>query len=341
MQAFQNQTFLISRTDAIGDVVLTLPMCDWLKKNIPGAKVLFLGRTYTKPVIASCAAVDKFLNWDDLQKLSETEQVAQLKQENIDVIVHVFPNKEVAWLARNANIPVRIGTRNRWFHWLTCNKLVALSRKNSLLHESQLNLELLRPVGLQNLPGLTELPQYLKLEPTLELPETAKNFFKIDVPHIIFHPKSKGHGREWPLANYAQLAKELTARGMQVFVSGSEAEHNLLKPWLAENQTSITDITGRLSLPEFIAFIKHCDGMVCSGTGPLHLAAGLGIHALGIFPPIRPIHPGRWAPVGPKAEYLVEEKDCSACKGNPAKCVCIMEVPVAAVLERVEAWFEK
>jgi ADP-heptose:LPS heptosyltransferase len=316
-------------------------MAGWLKKNVPGAKVIFLGRTYTKPVVESCAAVDKFLNWDELQKLPQAEQIAQLKQENIDVVIHVFPNQEVAWLAKNANISTRIGTRNRWFHWLTCNKLVALSRRNSPLHESQLNLELLRPVGLQNLPTLAELPQYLKLEPVKELPAFARSFFRKDVPHIIFHPKSKGHGREWPLTNYAQLAKELAARGMQVFVSGSEAEHNLLKPWLTENEAYITDITGKLSLPEFIAFISLCDGMVCSGTGPLHLAAGLGIHALGIFPPIKPIHPGRWAPVGAKAEFLVEEKNCSACKEEPTKCVCIMEVPVAAVLGRVEAWFKK
>jgi hypothetical protein len=38
------KTFLVSRTDAIGDVVLTLPLCGWIKEACPGARVIFLGR---------------------------------------------------------------------------------------------------------------------------------------------------------------------------------------------------------------------------------------------------------------------------------------------------------
>ena len=41
---------IISRTDSIGDVMLTLPMCVWLKKNIPGVELIYLGKNYTKPV---------------------------------------------------------------------------------------------------------------------------------------------------------------------------------------------------------------------------------------------------------------------------------------------------
>lgn len=44
--------------------------------------------------------------------------------------------------------------------------------------------------------------------------------------------------------------------------------------------------------------------MVASGTGPLHLAAALGINAIGLFPTIRPIHPGRWQPIGMKAHFF-------------------------------------
>ena len=46
-----NQTIAISRTDSIGDVVLTLPVCVWLKKKFPDIKIIFFGSTYTKPVI--------------------------------------------------------------------------------------------------------------------------------------------------------------------------------------------------------------------------------------------------------------------------------------------------
>jgi heptosyltransferase-3 len=60
MQNIGNTTIkhvLISRVDAIGDVVLTLPMAAYIKELLPNASVSFLGRTYTKPVINTCTAV--------------------------------------------------------------------------------------------------------------------------------------------------------------------------------------------------------------------------------------------------------------------------------------------
>ena len=332
------KTFLISRTDAIGDVVLTLPMAGWLKQHLPGVRVLFLGRTYTAPVVACCRHVDAFLNWDDISKLAAAEQVRFFREQNIDTIIHVFPHRAIANLARQARISRRIGTRNRWFHLFTATQLVALSRRHSPLHESQLNLTLLKPLGLTHLPPLATLSTYLDLMQVLPLPEVWRAYLRPDKPKIILHPKSKGSAREWGLPHFAQLARQLHAHGWQVIITGSEPERVLLQAWLRENQTFITDLTGKLSLPEFISLIKACDGLVGASTGPLHLAAGVGVHALGLYPPIKPLHPGRWAPIGQKAEYLVLDKDCGTCRNKPAACVCMNQLPVAAVTARVLRW---
>lgn len=332
------KTYLISRTDAIGDVVLTLPLAGWLKQYIPGARVLFLGRTYTAPVVSCCRHVDAFLNWDDISKLTTEEQVRFFREQNVDTIIHVFPHKTIANVARKARIPQQIGTRNRWFHWLTVTHLVAVSRRHSLLHESQLNLALLRPLGLARIPLIKEVATYLDLSQTKALPSLYQSWLKPGAPHIILHPKSRGHGREWSLAHYGDLAKQLHQQGWQVFVSGAQHEHDLLQEWLMQHAPWVTDITGKLTLPEFISFMRTCNGLVGSGTGPLHIAAALGIHALGIFPPIKPLHPGRWAPIGEKAEYLVLDKECAACRNKPAACVCINQLTVAVVVDRVLRW---
>ena len=51
---------ILSRTDNIGDVVLALPMAGMIKKHYPDCKVIFLGRTYTKPIIDACENIDEF-----------------------------------------------------------------------------------------------------------------------------------------------------------------------------------------------------------------------------------------------------------------------------------------
>ncbi|RTQ53242.1 lipopolysaccharide heptosyltransferase family protein [Hymenobacter gummosus] len=336
------KTFLISRTDAIGDLVLTLPVCGWLKQQYPGCRVVLLGRDYTRAVAAACPAVDDFISDDDLQKLPEAAQLSALRAVGADAVVHVFPSRRLASLCRRAGIPLRIGTRNRWFHWLSCNRLVALSRRHSPLHEAQLNMDLLRPLGLTQLPPLAELAPLGRLQAAEPLAEPHAALLQRQHPgqlNVILHPRSRGHGREWGLAHFGQLARGLHQRGHRVFVSGTQAEGDTMREWLQQHQGVLIDLTGQLSLPQFLAFIAAADGLVASGTGPLHLAAALGRHALGLFPPMRPIHPGRWAPLGPHAEYLVFDKpDCQDCRQQPAACTCIKAIGAAEALARVDAW---
>lgn len=337
------KTFLISRTDAIGDVVLTLPVAGWLKQAFPGCRVVLLGRTYTQAVADACPWVDAFLNFDKLLALSVAGQVQQFQQVQADAVLHVFPNKAIARLARLANIPMRVGTRNRWFHWLTCTRLVALSRRNSALHEAQLNLHLLKPLGyLPDLP-LSRVGEWIRLQPQVALPEAIQESLRARRPgqlNVVLHPRSRGSAREWGLHHFGELARLLHAAGHRVWVTGTSAEGVELTDWLQEHRSYLAaDLTGQLSLPQFIAFIAAADGLVAGSTGPLHLAAALGRHALGLYPPIRPMHPGRWAPLGPHADYLVlDHPNCIDCRNQPASCTCIKALLPIQILDRVASW---
>ena len=232
-----SQTFLVSRTDAIGDVVLTLPVCAQLKRMFPGCRVVFIGRTYTGPVVAACPWVDAFLNFDELQQLAEADQLAELRRYSAKAILHVFPNRVLARLARLARIPQRIGTRNRWFHWLTCNALVALSRQKSPLHEAQLNLQLLQPLGKSRLIPLPVLSEKAGLRPTEALAPERLLLLLARRPgqlNVILHPRSRGSAREWGLAHFGELARLLHSVGHRVFVTGTAAEGEELADWLQD-----------------------------------------------------------------------------------------------------------
>ncbi|AHJ99225.1 glycosyltransferase family 9 protein [Hymenobacter swuensis] len=337
-------TFLISRTDAIGDVVLTLPVAGRLKQLFPGCRVILLGRTYTQAVAAACPWIDDFLNVDELQQLPQAAQIAALRNTEATTILHIFPNKVLARLARQAGIKVRIGTRSRWFHWVTCNHLVALSRRHSPLHEAQLNLELLRPLTAETSVLLqAEVARLVQLQPVESVQSDLQELLNQRQPdqlNVILHPRSRGSAREWGLVHFGTLAQLLHQAGHRVFITGTAAEAEELQEWLVEYQPYLTaNLTGRLSLPQLIAFIGAADGLVAGSTGPLHLAAALGRHALGLYPPIRPMHPGRWAPLGPHAEYLVFDRpDCQDCRAQPAACTCIKALEPLQVLASIGQW---
>lgn len=91
---------IISRTDSIGDVCLTLPLAGILKEKFKGVRITFLGMTYTKPVIECCPHVDEIVLWSDVSEKSEQEKLVFFKSLNADVFIHVFPKKEIARLVK-------------------------------------------------------------------------------------------------------------------------------------------------------------------------------------------------------------------------------------------------
>ncbi len=326
------QRIIISRTDSIGDVILTLPMCAWLKSQFPSCTLIFLGKTYTKPVVDCYSALDEFVDWQEIESLPSASKVARLAELNADAIVHVFPVKEIASLSKKAKIPMRIGTSHRGFHLLTCNHRVNFTRKHSNLHEAQLNFELLRPFGLTDIPSLKLLMEYGSLfKPVpVDLPQEINALLVGSSKTVILHPKSQGSALEWPLERYMELASFLANEGTRVLFTGTQHEGDQFRALIPSHER-IVDLTGKLSLSEFIVLISKVDALVACSTGPLHIAGVCGTHAVGLYSPRKPIHPGRWQPIGKHIDILVHDEDCPQCKKGK-KCLCVQQISVEQLL---------
>ena len=316
---------IVSRTDRIGDVVLTLPLCALLRSQL-GAQVVALGRGYTRPLLAASPHVDEVLDWDAVSERDATVQRDFLRTARADAIVHVFPRPDIARSALAARIPQRIGTSHRWYHWLTCNALEHFSRKRSALHEAQLNVRLARRLLGPSTPSLAELMPLTMIAPRVPLPASVAGRLREDRFRLVLHPGSSGSAREWPLERWMTLAESLDPARVQLLVTGSAAEGVALRERMAALPVDVVDLTGQLDLAELIALLARVHGLIAASTGPLHLAAATGIHALGLFAATPPIHPGRWAPLGPRAEVLV------------APGADVSAITAAQVQERVEAW---
>lgn len=324
---------LISRTDSIGDVMLTLPLCVWLNQQYPNAHLVFLGRTYTKPVVASFAPIHEFKDWSVLESKSDEELKVEFQKWEIDTVVHVFPNKRIATISKLAGIPRRIGTSHRLFHWFSCNERISFTRKKSPLHEAQLNFHLLKTLGCSQIPSLKVLEEMTSNFQVkhVELPEEIASF--CTQPYVILHPKSQGSALEWPINKYIELASKLITNGYKVVFTGTEKEGDLFREILPTHPNCI-DSTGKLSLPQLIELIFQAKALVACSTGPLHIAGFCGIRTVGLYSPRIPIHPGRWSALGKNVQVLVNDHACPTCASGK-RCYCIQEIPVAAVLNLI------
>ena len=330
------ERILICRTDNIGDVTLTLPLAGYLKARFPQVRIDLLCRAYAAPAMRHCRHFERVVAVEDAGELSEF-----FAHGAYDTVIFAFPDRRLARAAKRARVPRRVGTSHRLYHWFTCNRLAHFSRVKSHLHEAQLNFALLRPLGIAHVPALADIPALYGLEtPPLAQRATVAALFKPGRRHIILHPKSNGSGREWPLAHFTALARELALEpDIHLFVTGSAAEGTLVAQQAPEllAQPNVQDLCGKLDLDGLLALIGACDGLVASSTGPLHLSAALGRPTLGLFPPIRPLDPGRWGPLGVRAEVLCAERPCAGC-ADTATCTCMQNISPQDVAARLRAW---
>lgn len=279
----------IVRTDSIGDVVVTLPMCGYIKEHSPNTRIVFVGKSYTADVIAACPFVDEFINFDDRMNV----------RLDVEAAVFAFPDKEAMKWVKSQGVRVRVATAKRKQSWLYATERVWFSRKNSEFHESQLNFNLLRPFGLLQLPTFSEIQRWHVLKPQVVSPIALESGKRA----VIFHMLSKGSALNWSLASFEALAQRLSPEEYSIYLTGTAAEGERIREVFG-SYTHVHDITGQLSLSQLIAFIASCESLVAASTGPLHLASALGIRAVGLFSSRRPMHPGRWRPIDEKSIVL-------------------------------------
>lgn len=328
---------LIARTDNIGDLILTLPVIGILKAHFPLCKVTLLARSYTEALVQACTDVDEFIDWDQLKTCPQKTAIAQLKAKQYDIFISTFPQKAIAALMYRAKIPYRIGTTRRWYHLLYCNQLLKLSRVKSNLHEAQLNVKLLAPLGIPTDYAADQLADYWHLKPT----NSEKVPALIDTKRfrLIIHPGSNGHAREWPLAHYIQLINELSTKQYQILITGGPKERQRLTP-LLEACPQAEDWVGKLSLAQLTTLIANSHAILAASTGPIHIASALKVFALGLYAPKKSMGPQRWRPLGKQAHFLISQPNCSQpCQENQCPCMCNIEVKT--VLNHIRAQYQK
>lgn len=161
---------------------------------------------------------------------------------------------------------------------------------------------------------------------------------RVSITNVILHPGSRGSAREWGHENFAKLASLLPEDQFRIWLSGSKEEGLQSTAIFDSHHIKYQDISGMFSLDQLMSFIAENDVLVAASTGPLHIAAALDVLAIGLFPPIRPMHPGRWAPVGKKTKVFVNDKTCNDCRKSTI-CECMKSISPEEVARFIKEYF--
>ncbi|MEW6440805.1 MAG: glycosyltransferase family 9 protein [bacterium] len=328
---------LVIRTDRLGDLILSFPVIEALRAAYPRAEIDLLVSAYAAPLARLQRSVRE-VGVDGFPGVRGVPDLVRwLNLRSYDVALHLYPRPRLALSTFLARIPIRIGTRYRFYSSLF-NLRVPLHRKDSGMHERDLNLLLLRPLGL-SVTGAT-------LEAGIRVPEPARAEIRgllrqegLDAgrPLIALHPGSGGSSLNWPLESFGRLAKLLCGEGFAVLVTGTEEERESVRTVVAAAEGKPIDLAGRLDLVRLAALLECADLVVTNSTGPLHLADALGTRVLGLFSPFRSALPDRWGPYSQPAHVLLPPgAPCDRCRSDScADASCMERIRPEEVMRKI------
>ena len=294
---------IVSRTDRIGDVILALPAFSSLKKCLPQCQTIALVNNYTADLVRSSPFVDDVVTCSSDESIIAVHK--KLKHAGADAIVVLFPRFKIAAASFFARIPVRVGTAYRWYSFLF-NRKVHEHRKDSAKNEAEYNLTLIKALGCDKKSFDTTLnvnPIALSTVSTFLGQNCLTKF-------VVVHPGSGGSAHEWGPENFRELVKDIANTfSLNAVVTGTKSERPLCKK-ISEGIGNAVNVAGRFSILEFIALLSKADLFISNSTGPLHIAAAVGVPVIGLYPNNKPMTPVRWAPLTDK-KIILTPKDGS------------------------------
>jgi heptosyltransferase-3 len=303
---------LIVRPDRIGDVVLTTPLVRALREAYPGAFLAALVRPYTRAVLEGNPHLDLLIEDDfegrDRGVVGLVRLAARVRAQHFDTSLLVLPTARHAWLAVLAGIRNRVGVGRKPYEVLTGTRPAGRDRDHPVRHEADYCLDLARALGV----AATDITPEVFLRPE----EKAEGLRALELgagprpPVVMVHPGSGHSAPNWERATYSVLVDRLAARGDIVVVVSPETEGAKVD---RPRAPTVRPLPGPLTLREFMGALSNADVLVSSSTGPMHLAAAMGIPCVALFCPRVACSPARWGPIGNRHRILVADSD--SCRG--------------------------
>ncbi|MFH1037886.1 MAG: lipopolysaccharide heptosyltransferase II [PVC group bacterium] len=332
---------LIRSPNWVGDTIFALPAVRRLRETFPAARLSILAAGSLAPLWELAGEFDEIIACDlkggrrDLAR--KFALIRMLRSRRFDLAVILPRSFESALWMFLAGIPARWGYAEEGRSFLL-TRASRSPRGYRRTHRSDYYYHLIdHAAGDEPAP-----PGRLKISPPLLA--RARELVRREggggaERHLAgFHPRaSYGPAKCWPLKKFIRLADRLVhERGMAVLLFGSGKEKKMLQAIADGVGGGAINLAGRTDLKELAALITLCRFFVANDSGPLHLAAALGVPVIGLYGSTDPAATG---PRGDKARIIYKAAACSPClkRTCPVDFACMGKITPQEVLAEIDS----
>jgi lipopolysaccharide heptosyltransferase I len=303
---------LILKPSSLGDVVQALPVLRLLKRHLPHSSVYWWIDTDLSELLRGDPDLTGIVhfqrrrwaaprNWIRLAR-----DVAWARHQRFDWVIDLqglLRSAAFAWLA-NGSLCVGLDTPRegaRGFYD------IAVPRRSFHTHAVDWYLETLKTLSVPISAQFDWLPVRPEVASKLDRAWSLKA-----KRWILVQPGARWMNKRWPVEHFAQSVQALAEShpNHSFAVLGSADEQPLAAQVCAAAPSRCLDLSGKLTLPELVEWIRSAELMLTNDTGPMHIAAAVGTPVVALF---GPTEPRRTGPYGQLERALQISLPCVPC----------------------------
>lgn len=293
----------VIRLSSLGDVVLTLPTVQALKRAFPGAAIDYWTKEEYAAVVEHDPAIAHVRKLErDARRIEDLVSMSAELEER-DLIVDLHSNLRSRVLSFQPRIPVLRAPRYRL-------------RRSLLVHARWLKPQPVPPAVARFGAALAPLGLAADGAPELHCDAASARWAEEWIrargaaPAVALAPGARHATKRWPEDSWCALVDRLCAAAIPIVAFSLKSERDG-SPRLAERIERARGAWCCEPLPRMAALLSHCRAAVSCDSGLMHVAAARGVPVVAMFGSTAPEL--GFAPSGPGHTVLCRHEPCQPC----------------------------
>lgn len=318
------QRILIRAPNWVGDCVMSMPAVQRLRERFPHAHISLLVKEQV---------LDLWRENPHLDELIPLGQLGTVAGKQFEMAI-LFPNSfRVAWEARRAGIPKRVGYAGHWRRRLLTDIVAGDSwNRPTDIHFVHHFLAFSKYLGGSDKaisPKITLQPEEIQaIDPLLEGAQ-AKRLCAL-APSAEYGP-----AKRWLPERFIAAATQIAEKHDMIWVVvGGPNDAELCRPIAEGIGSNVLNLTGKTTLRQLCAVLARCRVLLTNDSGAMHVGYAVGTRVVAIFGSTEPAATG---PVGEGHVVVRNKVDCSPCflRECPIDFRCMKRIEVDEVTRKV------
>lgn len=271
---------LIIKPSSLGDIVQALQVATSLKAQVEGLRISWVVREIFAPIVRACAAVDQVYVFErNAGAKGFLRLMKELRKTTFDFVFDLQGLLRTGLMTSRTKAKRKVGRSDaREMAGIFYDEKVPLPPEGRRSHALEILLQFCPILGAK--PELCGALKFREVDSlNLRFADTRGG----GKPIVMF-PDSRRAEKCWN--GFKQLTELIIKenRNRKVIWAGSNYIHDR-SGYPPEQFFNLTGNTSLVSLP---ALVQRADWVIANDSGPMHLAAALGVRVLGIFGPTDP-----------------------------------------------------